>query len=89
LQLGHVFVANMTGNVVLLGFAVADAKDFSIPASLFAIASRALSPAVDSPQSVGIIAANFSRSRPTSRSRCSHWRWVCRKPRPGPSACRT
>jgi uncharacterized membrane protein YoaK (UPF0700 family) len=38
LSLGHVFVANMTGNVVFLGFAVADAQDFSIPASLLAIA---------------------------------------------------
>lgn len=33
LMLGRVFVANMTGNIVFLGFAVADAKDFSIPAS--------------------------------------------------------
>jgi uncharacterized membrane protein YoaK (UPF0700 family) len=39
LKLGHVFVANMTGNVVFLGFAVADAADFSIPASLVAIAA--------------------------------------------------
>jgi uncharacterized membrane protein YoaK (UPF0700 family) len=39
LKLGHVFVANMTGNVVFLGFAVADAKDFSIPASVVAIAA--------------------------------------------------
>jgi len=39
LKLGHVFVANMTGNVVFLGFAVADADDFSIPASLVAIAA--------------------------------------------------
>jgi uncharacterized membrane protein YoaK (UPF0700 family) len=37
LTLGHVFVANMTGNVVFLGFAVADAEDFSVPASLTAI----------------------------------------------------
>src|SRR2546428_14161679 len=39
LKLGHVFVANMTGNVVFLGFAVADAADFSIPASVLAIAA--------------------------------------------------
>jgi uncharacterized membrane protein YoaK (UPF0700 family) len=39
LALGHVFVANMTGNVVFLGFAVVDAEDFSIPASLTAIAA--------------------------------------------------
>jgi uncharacterized membrane protein YoaK (UPF0700 family) len=39
LRLGHVFVANMTGNVVFLGFAVADAADFSVFASLLAIAA--------------------------------------------------
>ncbi len=39
LVLGHVFVANMTGNVVFLGFAVAGAHGFSIPASLIALAS--------------------------------------------------
>jgi uncharacterized membrane protein YoaK (UPF0700 family) len=30
LSLGHVFVANMTGNVVFLGFALAGASGFSI-----------------------------------------------------------
>jgi uncharacterized membrane protein YoaK (UPF0700 family) len=39
LSLGHVFVANMTGNVVFLGFAVAGARDFSVPASLAALAA--------------------------------------------------
>jgi uncharacterized membrane protein YoaK (UPF0700 family) len=39
LKLGHVFVANMTGNVVFLGFAVAGATDLSVPASLVAIAA--------------------------------------------------
>jgi uncharacterized membrane protein YoaK (UPF0700 family) len=39
LALGRTFVANMTGNVVFLGFAVADAADFSAPASLAAIAA--------------------------------------------------
>jgi len=39
LALGHVFVANMTGNVVFLGFAVVDAEDFSVSASLTAIAA--------------------------------------------------
>jgi len=38
LKLDHVFVANMTGNIVFLGFAVAGAQDFSAPASLAAIA---------------------------------------------------
>src|SRR5439155_16264570 len=39
LLLGHVFVANMTGNVVFLGFAFAGATGFSIPASLVALGS--------------------------------------------------
>lgn len=39
LLLGHVFVANMTGNVVFLGFAVAGAQGFSVAASLAALAS--------------------------------------------------
>jgi uncharacterized membrane protein YoaK (UPF0700 family) len=42
LLLGHVFVANMTGNVVFLGFAIAGAKGFSIPASLVALGSFVL-----------------------------------------------
>jgi uncharacterized membrane protein YoaK (UPF0700 family) len=36
LVLGHVFVANMTGNVVFLGFALAGAPGFSITASVAA-----------------------------------------------------
>src|SRR5260221_11086320 len=39
LVLGHVFVANMTGNVVFLAFASAGAPGFSIPASLVALLS--------------------------------------------------
>lgn len=39
LALGHVFVANMTGNIVFLGFAVAGAAGFSIAASLVALVS--------------------------------------------------
>jgi len=42
LVLGHVFVANMTGNVVFLGFALAGAPGFSAAASLAALASFAL-----------------------------------------------
>jgi uncharacterized membrane protein YoaK (UPF0700 family) len=38
LLLGRVFVANMTGNVVLLGFALVGAPGFSIAASLVSIA---------------------------------------------------
>ncbi len=39
LRLGHVFVANMTGNVVFLGFALAGAGGLSAIASLVALAS--------------------------------------------------
>lgn len=42
LVLGHVFVANMTGNVVFLGFALAGARGFSIPASLVALTAFGL-----------------------------------------------
>lgn len=39
LGLGHVFTANMTGNVVLIGFAIAGAPGFSIAASATALAA--------------------------------------------------
>src|SRR6202042_1967549 len=39
LVLGHVFVANMTGNVVFLGFALVGAPGFSIAASAVALVS--------------------------------------------------
>jgi uncharacterized membrane protein YoaK (UPF0700 family) len=39
LRLGHVFVANMTGNVVFLGFGIAGASGISIWASLVALGS--------------------------------------------------
>ena len=42
LELGHVFVANMTGNVVFLAFALAGAKGFSLAASALALASFAV-----------------------------------------------
>jgi len=37
LGLGHVFVANMTGNVVFMGFALPGAKGFSLAASVIAL----------------------------------------------------
>jgi uncharacterized membrane protein YoaK (UPF0700 family) len=42
LTLGHVFVANMTGNIVFLGFAIAGAQGFSVVASSLALASFAV-----------------------------------------------
>lgn len=38
LRLGRVFVANMTGNIVFVGFAIARAPGFSLAASLIALA---------------------------------------------------
>jgi hypothetical protein len=37
LALGHVFTANMTGNVIFLGFAIGGASDLSVPGSLMAL----------------------------------------------------
>jgi len=54
LVLGHVFVANMTGNVVFLAFALAGASGFSILASLLALASFVL----------GAFGGGFLGSRP-------------------------
>jgi uncharacterized membrane protein YoaK (UPF0700 family) len=42
LALGHVFVANMTGNVVFIAFALAGAPGFSLVASLVAVAAFVL-----------------------------------------------
>jgi uncharacterized membrane protein YoaK (UPF0700 family) len=41
LRLGHVFVANMTGNLVFIGFALAGAKGFSVVYSVVGIAAFA------------------------------------------------
>lgn len=42
LELGHVFVANMTGNVVFCGFAIAGQNQFSLLASVSALAAFAV-----------------------------------------------
>jgi uncharacterized membrane protein YoaK (UPF0700 family) len=39
LRLGHVFVANMTGNVAFVGFALAGSSGFSVSASVVALAA--------------------------------------------------
>ncbi len=39
LKLGHVFVANMTGNVVFIGFAIAGAPGLSVVSSVIALAA--------------------------------------------------
>ena len=46
LALGHVFTANMTGNVVFLGFALAGADSLSIPCALTALIAFFLGAAI-------------------------------------------
>jgi uncharacterized membrane protein YoaK (UPF0700 family) len=46
LSLGHVFVANMTGNVVFLGFALSGTGSISLAGSLFAVLAFALGAAL-------------------------------------------
>ncbi|MCU1488718.1 MAG: hypothetical protein JWM85_123 [Acidimicrobiaceae bacterium] len=58
LTLGHVFVANMTGNVVFLAFAIAGAPGFSIASSLVAFAGFAAGSALG-----GRFAVVFGRHR--------------------------
>ena len=72
-ELGHVFAANMTGNVVFLGFGVADAQDFSVLASLAALGAFLLGAVVGGKLGASqvIIGAAFSPSPPTSRSASS------------------
>ena len=59
LTLGHVFVANMTGNVVFLAFAVAGVGGFSVVTSLVAIGAFIL----------GALGGGLFRSRLSSRLR--------------------
>ncbi|MEU9973519.1 YoaK family protein [Streptomyces sp. NPDC051014] len=54
LGLGHVFTANMTGNVVVLGFAAAGAPGFSVPHSAASLAAFLLGAATG-----GRVAARF------------------------------
>ncbi len=58
LVLGHVFVANMTGNVVFLAFALAGASGFSILASIVALGSFLLGSFAG-----GILGSRFGKHR--------------------------
>jgi uncharacterized membrane protein YoaK (UPF0700 family) len=58
LSLGRVFVANMTGNVVFVGFALAGAPGFSLSASVFALAGFLVGAAVG-----GVLASRQSAGR--------------------------
>lgn len=58
LRLGHVFVANMTGNVVFLAFALAGASGFSVWASVLALGCFALGAAA-----AGRLGRSLAKSR--------------------------
>ncbi|MFJ1935385.1 YoaK family protein [Kitasatospora sp. NPDC088160] len=60
LRLGHVFVANMTGNVVFLGFALAGAAGLSATASLSALAAFVLG---------ALVGGHLARRLPDHRGR--------------------
>ena len=66
LVLGHVFVANMTGNVVFLAFALIGARGFSIPASCAALASFGVGAVVG-----GGVGARLSHHRAHLLSACT------------------
>jgi uncharacterized membrane protein YoaK (UPF0700 family) len=58
LRLGHVFVANMTGNVVFIGFALAGAKGLSAVSSLVALGGFLLGAGIG-----GLIGARVAEHR--------------------------
>ena len=68
IALGHVFVANMTGNVVLLGFALAGAPGLSVSASLTAMGAFLAGAAMRRPRSCCWPPRSWPRSGPPSRS---------------------
>ena len=71
LKLGHVFVANMTGNVVLLGFALAGAPGLSVGAALAATGAFLVGAALG--EVLGRRTAH--RGALARSSRCSRARW--------------
>ena len=60
LALGRVFVANMTGNVVVTGFAIAGVPEFSLVTSLAVLASFLLGAATG-----GYLVQRTDRHRPS------------------------
>jgi hypothetical protein len=81
LRLGHVFVANMTGNVVFLGFAAAGAGGLSVPGSLLALAFF-LCGGIAAGRLAGRLGddgALGSEWPSRSSSSCPRWRWRSRR----------
>ncbi len=79
LELGRVFVANMTGNVVFVAFALAGAPGFSLGSSLSALAGFLVGAAAGGASSIRWPVTGRSSSGPVPSSRwCSSpvaWRW--------------
>ena len=76
LGLGHVFTANMTGNIVFLGFGIAGSGGLPVLAPLVSLASFLLGAAAAGFSQTGseTAIACMSPARLPSRSRCSPWR---------------
>jgi uncharacterized membrane protein YoaK (UPF0700 family) len=66
LVLGHVFVANMTGNVVFLAFALVGAQGFSIPASMAALGAFGVGAALG-----GRVSSKLAKDRARLMSSCT------------------
>src|SRR6202162_4016593 len=66
LVLGHVFVANMTGNVVFLAFALVGARGFSIPASMAALGAFGLGAGLG-----GRVCSKLAKDRARLMSSCT------------------
>jgi uncharacterized membrane protein YoaK (UPF0700 family) len=81
LRLGHVFVANMTGNVVFLGFAAAGAGGLSVPGSLLALAFFLCGGIAAGRLAAGSAMTGAMGSAWPSRSSssCLWWRWRSRR----------
>ncbi len=65
LGLGRVFTANMTGNIVVLGFAAAGAPGFSVPATLTSLAVFLVGAACASRMAARISAGPGGQPRPS------------------------
>ena len=70
--LGHVFVANMTGNVVFVGFALAGAHGLSAAASLISLGAFVLGAIFGGRIAARLISTGdgISATRPERHSRC-------------------
>ena len=79
LGLGRVFVANMTGNVVFLGFAAAGETTLSVIASLTAVLAFLAGALAGGRLARRETTTTPSAKRPRSKRRWWRWRWCCRR----------